>query len=127
MSRMRQYESRTAMGGLLRSYREEELAGTGRKALRAYLFVSVKAEKLQDLTQQIADIPSVRMVETCRGVPDIFVVAEGEDAEEIKRLAIDKIQSLEGVKKIKTFPPLDERGSKQKKRERVAPRSLKNG
>ena len=52
-------------------------------------------------------------------------MAEGENADEIKRLVIEKIRCLEGVKKIKTFPPPNKRGSKQEKWERVEPRSRK--
>jgi DNA-binding Lrp family transcriptional regulator len=92
--------------------------------LRAYVFVSVRAEKLENLVRQIADIPRVRMVETCRGLLDIFVVAEGEDTDEIRRLVIDKIRSFEGVERIKVLPPHSEPHSKPK-RERVAPRSRK--
>lgn len=70
--------------------------------MRAYVFVNITAGRERELSRQIADLPGVRMADACRGVPDIFVVAEVENAEELKKLVIEKIQSLERVVQTET-------------------------
>jgi len=47
-------------------------------------------------------MPGVRMADACWGVPEIFVVAEVANVDELNRLVIDKIQSLEGVERNET-------------------------
>ena len=78
------------------------LTPTARESVRAYVFVNVRAGKERELTRRIADMPGVRMADACWGVPEIFVVAEVANVDELNRLVIDKIQSLEGVERNET-------------------------
>ena len=43
------------------------------------------------------------MANVCWGVPDIFVVAEVANADELDKLVIDKIQAIEGVERTETY------------------------
>jgi DNA-binding Lrp family transcriptional regulator len=43
----------------------------------------------------------------CWGMPDIFVVAEVGNPEELNKLVIDKIQALEGVERIESHNAIE--------------------
>ena len=47
------------------------------------------------------------MANACWGMPDIFVVAEVGNPEELKKLVIDKIQALEGVERTETHNAIE--------------------
>jgi len=47
------------------------------------------------------------MANACWGMPDIFVVAEVENPEELSKLVIDKIQTLEGVERTETHNTIE--------------------
>jgi len=70
--------------------------------MRAYVLVNTKMGKVRDVARQIASLPGVKMANACWGVPDIFVVTEVASADELDKLVIDKIQSLEGVERTET-------------------------
>ncbi len=70
--------------------------------MRAYVLVNAKMGKVRDVAQKIASLAGVKMAHACWGVPDIFVLVEVANAEELNRLVIDKIQSVEGVERTET-------------------------
>ena len=70
--------------------------------MRAYVLVNTRPGKVRDLARQIVSIPGVKMANACWGVPDIFAVVEVTSADELNKLVIDKIQSLEGVERTDT-------------------------
>ncbi len=70
--------------------------------MRAYVLVNAKMGAVRDLARQILSISGVKMANACWGVPDIFVVAEVANADELNKLVIDKIQALEGVERTET-------------------------
>jgi DNA-binding Lrp family transcriptional regulator len=70
--------------------------------MRAYVLVNAEMGKVREVARQIASLSGVRMTNACWGVPDIFVVAEVANADELNRLVIDKIQSVEGVERTET-------------------------
>ncbi len=70
--------------------------------MRACVLVNTRMGKVRDVARQIAGIPGVKMANACWGVPDIFVVAEVANADELNNLVIDKIQALEGVERTET-------------------------
>ncbi len=70
--------------------------------MRAYVLVNAKPGNIPELARQIARIPGVKRADTCWGVPDIFVVAEVANADELGKLVIDKIQTLEDVERTET-------------------------
>ncbi len=64
--------------------------------------MNAKPGKVRELARRVADLPGVRMANACWGVPDIFVVAAVENADELNKLVVDKIQQFEGVDRTKT-------------------------
>jgi DNA-binding Lrp family transcriptional regulator len=70
--------------------------------MRAYVLVNTKMGKVRGVAGQIAALPGVKIADACWGVPDIFVVAEVANADELNKLVIDKIQSVEGVEQTET-------------------------
>jgi DNA-binding Lrp family transcriptional regulator len=72
------------------------------EAVKAYILVNAKPGKVRDVARQIAAMPGVTAANACWGMPDVFVVAEVESAEELNRLVIDKIQPLDGVERTDT-------------------------
>ena len=70
--------------------------------MRAYVLVNTRPGKVGDIARQIAGISGVTMASASWGMPDIFVVAEVGNPEELNKLVIDKIQALEGVERTET-------------------------
>ena len=70
--------------------------------MKAYVLVTVKPGKVRDIVQQVRNLAGVKTGNACWGLPDIFVVAEVESTEELNKLVIGKIQSLEGVERTET-------------------------
>ncbi len=70
--------------------------------MRAYVLVTVRPRNVRDIVQQIKYFSGVKMANACWGVPDIFVVAEVENTDELNKLVIGKIQSLEGLERTET-------------------------
>ena len=67
--------------------------------MKAYVLVNTTPGKVRDIARQIAGISGVTMANACWGMPDIFVVAEVENPEELNKLVTDKIEALEGVER----------------------------
>ena len=70
--------------------------------MKAYVLVSVRPGKVRDIVQEIKNLSGVKAANACWGMPDIFVAAEVENADELNKLVIGKIQSLEGVERTET-------------------------
>jgi DNA-binding Lrp family transcriptional regulator len=70
--------------------------------MRAYVLVNTKPKKVRDIAREIASLDGVKRADVCWGVPDIFVVAEVAGPDELNKLVMDKIQSLEGVERTET-------------------------
>ncbi len=75
--------------------------------MRAYVVVNARPGKVRDMARQIASIPGVKLAKACWGVPDIFVVAEVTNTDELNKLVIGKIQSVEGVDGTETHIPIE--------------------
>jgi DNA-binding Lrp family transcriptional regulator len=70
--------------------------------MRAYVLVTVRPGNVRDIVQQIKNLSGVKSANACWGMPDVFVVAEVESADELNKLVIGEIQSLEGVERTET-------------------------
>ncbi len=75
--------------------------------MRAYVLVNAEMGKVREVARQIASLSGVKMANACWGVPDIFVVVEIANADELNKLVIDKIQSVEGVERTETHIAID--------------------
>ena len=70
--------------------------------MKAYILVNVKPRKVRDVARQISGISGVKATNACWGVPDVFVIAEVANGEELSELVTDKIQLLDGVERTAT-------------------------
>ncbi len=70
--------------------------------MRADVLVNAKMGTVRDVAQEIKSLADVKMANACWGVPDIFVVVEVANPDELNKLVIDKIQALEGVERTET-------------------------
>ena len=70
--------------------------------MRAYVLINARPGKVRDLAAAIAKLEGVRHVDTCWGVPDIFVEAQSPDERALNELVMDHIQTLEGVERTET-------------------------
>jgi len=59
-------------------------------------------DKVRDVAQKITSLAGVKMANAFWGVPEIFVVVEVATADELNRLAINKIQTVEGAERAET-------------------------
>ena len=75
--------------------------------MKAYVLVNTSPGKVGDIARQIAGISGVTMASTYWGMPDIFVVAEVGNPEELNKLVIDKIQALERVERTETHNAIE--------------------
>ena len=75
--------------------------------MRAYVVVTVGPGKAREVAQKIASFPGVKMANACWGDPDVFAVVEVANPDDLKKLVIEKIQSLEGVGKTSTHIAID--------------------
>ena len=75
--------------------------------MKAYILINVKPGKLREVVRQIASFSGVKAADACWGVPDLFVVVEVANADELTRLVIEKIQPVEGVERSDTHIALE--------------------
>jgi DNA-binding Lrp family transcriptional regulator len=70
--------------------------------MRAYILVTVGPGKAREVAKKIAAVPGVKLSDACWGDPDVYVVVEVGSAEELNRLVMDKIQTIDGVARTST-------------------------
>ncbi|MCI0723047.1 MAG: Lrp/AsnC ligand binding domain-containing protein [Acidobacteria bacterium] len=70
--------------------------------MRAYILVNARMGKVRDVAREIASLPGIKLANACWGVPDIFVVVETANADELNKLVIDRIQAIGGVERTET-------------------------
>jgi DNA-binding Lrp family transcriptional regulator len=75
--------------------------------MRAYVLVTVGPGKTRDVARKVAGIPGVKMANACWGSPDVFAVVEVPGPDELNKLVMDKIQSIEGVGRTETHIAID--------------------
>jgi DNA-binding Lrp family transcriptional regulator len=75
--------------------------------MRAYVLVTAGPGKARDIAKKIGVLAGVKMANACFGDPDIYVVAEVKDADELHALVINKIQAIDGVGRTSTHIAID--------------------
>ncbi|HEV2615673.1 MAG TPA: Lrp/AsnC ligand binding domain-containing protein [Candidatus Acidoferrales bacterium] len=75
--------------------------------MRAYVLVTAGPGKARDIARKIASLPGVKMANACWGDPDVYVVVEVANSEDLNSLVISKIQSIDGVGRTSTHIALD--------------------
>ncbi|HET6199782.1 MAG: Lrp/AsnC ligand binding domain-containing protein [Candidatus Acidiferrales bacterium] len=75
--------------------------------MRAYVLVTAGPGKARDIARKISALPGVKMANACWGDPDVYVVVEVANSEDLNSLVISKIQSIDGVGRTSTHIALD--------------------
>lgn len=75
--------------------------------MRAYVLVTAGPSKARDIARKISALPGVKMANACWGDPDVYVVVEVANSEDLNSLVISKIQSIDGVGRTSTHIALD--------------------
>jgi DNA-binding Lrp family transcriptional regulator len=75
--------------------------------MRAYVLVTAGPGKARDIAKKISGLPGVKMANACWGDPDVYVVVEVANSEDLNSLVISKIQSIDGVGRTSTHIALD--------------------
>lgn len=75
--------------------------------MRAYVLVTAGPGKARDIARKISVLPGVKMANACWGDPDVYVVVEVANSEDLNSLVITKIQAIDGVGRTSTHIALD--------------------
>ncbi|MGB7022897.1 MAG: Lrp/AsnC ligand binding domain-containing protein [Candidatus Acidiferrales bacterium] len=75
--------------------------------MRAYVLVTAGPGKARDIARKICALPGVKMANACWGDPDVYVVVEVANSEDLNSLVISKIQAIDGVGRTSTHIALD--------------------
>ncbi|MGH9732368.1 MAG: Lrp/AsnC family transcriptional regulator [Candidatus Acidiferrales bacterium] len=75
--------------------------------MRAYVLVTAGPGKARDIARKISGLPGVKMANACWGDPDVYVVVEVANSEDLNSLVISKIQAIDGVGRTSTHIALD--------------------
>jgi DNA-binding Lrp family transcriptional regulator len=65
------------------------------------VIITAGPRKAREIARAVAALPGVKMANACWGSPDVFVV-EVADQKGLKKLIMDKIQSIDGVGRTET-------------------------
>ncbi len=72
--------------------------------VQAYILVQTEVGKAALVAQSIADLDGVTSAEDVTGPYDVIVRAEAETMDELGRLVIARIQTVEGITRTLTCP-----------------------
>lgn len=70
--------------------------------MRAFVVITTDPGKSREIARQVASLPGVRMADPCWGSPDVLAVIEFRESRTLKKLVMDEIQRLEGVREKRT-------------------------
>ncbi len=70
----------------------------------AYILILTEVGKAADVAQAVAEIPGVKAADDVTGPYDVVVRAEASDMDELGRLVVARIQSIEGIDRTLTCP-----------------------
>lgn len=75
--------------------------------MRAYVLLNVKAGRARAVVNELSKIPGIKEANVCWGRPDVFAVAQVEDAKALENLVLTQIQAIEGVESTDTHLVLE--------------------
>jgi len=70
--------------------------------VRAYILIHVRAGRSKAIAQELSEMPGIRTVHPCWGVPDVIAFAEVATQAELDDLVMEKIQRLDGLERTDT-------------------------
>jgi DNA-binding Lrp family transcriptional regulator len=72
--------------------------------VQAYILIQTEVGKAANVATEIAQIKGVTMAEDVTGPYDVIVRAEARTVDELGKLVVAKIQSVEGITRTLTCP-----------------------
>jgi DNA-binding Lrp family transcriptional regulator len=72
--------------------------------VHAYILVQTEVGKAAEVASQIAQITGVTQAEDVTGPYDVIVRAEAENVDDLGRLVVAQIQSVDGITRTLTCP-----------------------
>jgi DNA-binding Lrp family transcriptional regulator len=72
--------------------------------VQAYILVQTEVGKAAAVAQAIADLEGVTTAEDVTGPYDVIVRAEAETVDELGRLVVARVQSVDGITRTLTCP-----------------------
>jgi DNA-binding Lrp family transcriptional regulator len=72
--------------------------------VQAYILIQTEVGKAADVAREIAGIPGVTQAEDVTGPYDVIVRAEAHNVDELGKLVVAQIQTVEGITRTLTCP-----------------------
>ena len=72
--------------------------------VQAYILIQTEVGKAADVAQSIAEISGVTLAEDVTGPYDVIVRAEARNVDELGKLVVAKVQSIDGITRTLTCP-----------------------
>jgi DNA-binding Lrp family transcriptional regulator len=76
----------------------------GSSVVHAYILIQTEVGKAAQVAQTIAEIDGVTKAEDVTGPYDVIVRAEAETVDELGRLVVARVQSVDGITRTLTCP-----------------------
>ena len=70
----------------------------------AYILILPEVGKAAEVAAAVAEIPGVKAADDVTGPYDVVVRAEAQDMDELGRLVVARVQSIEGIDRTLTCP-----------------------
>ena len=72
--------------------------------VEAYILIQTEVGKAATVATQIAEIPGVTQAEDVTGPYDVIVRAEAKNVDELGKMVVAKVQSVDGITRTLTCP-----------------------
>ena len=72
--------------------------------VQAYILIQTEVGKAADVATATAQIPGVTLAEDVTGPYDVIVRAEARNVDELGKLVVAKVQTLDGITRTLTCP-----------------------
>ena len=72
--------------------------------VQAYILIQTEVGKAAQVAKEVADIKGVASAEDVTGPYDVIVRAEAETVDDLGKLVVARIQSVEGITRTLTCP-----------------------
>ena len=72
--------------------------------VQAYILIQTEVGKAAAVAAEIADIKGVTVAEDVTGPSDVIVRAEARNVDELGKLVVAKVQTLDGITRTLTCP-----------------------
>ncbi len=72
--------------------------------VQAYILIQTEVGKAAEVAKEIAQVKGVTLAEDVTGPYDVIVRAEARNVDELGKLVVAKVQTLEGITRTLTCP-----------------------